>query len=157
MEDLKNCCLFRSAVVNTTILLPILCQSILVTMMVTLPHARMIMALLATHQDHGLPLPVQGRGRLVQQQDVLHLHAPARGRSRSAVRWFSNTISAVGQQQSEPHGLMLRMELRVWLAPRLSHVSAHLHRSPCTCTVTVQASWSPAATHYSLMIPGECH
>ena len=41
---------------------------------------------------------------------------------------------------------MLRMELRVWLAPRLSHVSAHLPRSPCTCTVTVQASWSPAAS-----------
>ena len=41
---------------------------------------------------------------------------------------------------------MLRMELRVWLAPLLSHVSAHLPRSPCTCTVTVQASWSPAAS-----------
>ena len=41
---------------------------------------------------------------------------------------------------------MLRMKLRVWLAPLLSHVSAHLPHSPCTCTVTVKASWSPAAT-----------
>ena len=33
----------------------------------------------ATLDSLGLPLPVQGRGRLVQHQDVLHLHAPARG------------------------------------------------------------------------------
>ena len=40
---------------------------------------------------------------------------------------------------------MPRMVLRVSLAPLLSHVSPYLSRSPCSCTVTPPASWSPAA------------